>query len=81
MVSCKASENLLKSSLYKWIFIFKKIEWFYTKSIPATEKDIPFFVRPFARKKIEIYAQENSISLITLEIYEQVKQQFNKKFG
>ncbi|WP_414545009.1 PCP reductase family protein [Nostoc sp. CCY0012] len=40
-------------------------------------KEIPFFVRPFARKKIEAYAQDNSISLITLEIYEQVKQQFN----
>ena len=40
-------------------------------------KEIPFFVRPFARKKIETYAGENSISLITLEIYEQVKQKFN----
>ncbi|MDB9538169.1 PCP reductase family protein [Anabaenopsis tanganyikae CS-531] len=40
-------------------------------------KEIPFFVRPFARKKIETYAEENSISLITLEIYEQVKQKFN----
>jgi hypothetical protein len=39
-------------------------------------KEIPFFVRPFARKKIENYAEENSISLITLEIYEQVKQKF-----
>ena len=41
-------------------------------------KEIPFFVRPFARKKIETYAEENSISLITLEIYEQVKQKFTK---
>ncbi|WP_071190219.1 PCP reductase family protein [Trichormus sp. NMC-1] len=54
------------------------IKW--TAEAEAKLKDIPFFVRPFARKKIENYAQENSISLITLEIYEQVKQQFNKKF-
>jgi len=53
------------------------IKW--TSEAEAKLKDIPFFVRPFARKKIEIYAQENSISLITLEIYEQVKQLFNNK--
>jgi hypothetical protein len=40
-------------------------------------KEIPFFVRPFARKKIETYAGENSIFVITLEVYELVKQQFN----
>ena len=57
----------------------EQIKW--TAEAETKLKDIPFFVRPFARKKIEIYAQENSISLITLEIYEQVKQQFNKKFG
>ncbi|MEA5576338.1 PCP reductase family protein [Anabaena sp. UHCC 0451] len=56
----------------------EQIQW--TAEAEAKLKDIPFFVRPFARKKIETYAQENSISLITLEIYEQVKQQFNKKF-
>ena len=57
----------------------EQIKW--TAEAETKLKDIPFFVRPFARKKIEIYAQENSISLITLEIYEQFKQQFNKKFG
>ncbi|MBO1058622.1 MAG: protochlorophyllide oxidoreductase [Dolichospermum sp. JUN01] len=57
----------------------EQIKW--TAEAETKLKDIPFFVRPFARKKIETYAQENSISLITLEIYEQVKQQFNKKFG
>ncbi|OBQ36860.1 MAG: protochlorophyllide oxidoreductase [Anabaena sp. MDT14b] len=57
----------------------EQIKW--TAEAEVKLKDIPFFVRPFARKKIETYAQENSISLITLEIYEQVKQQFNKKFG
>lgn len=40
-------------------------------------KEIPFFVRPFARKKIETYAGKNSIFLITLEVYELVKKQFN----
>ncbi|MBO1049995.1 MAG: protochlorophyllide oxidoreductase [Dolichospermum sp. UKL201] len=57
----------------------EQIKW--TAEAETKLKEIPFFVRPFARKKIETYAQENSISLITLEIYEQVKQQFNKKFG
>ncbi|MCG6135048.1 MAG: PCP reductase family protein [Nostoc sp. LLA-1] len=51
------------------------IKW--TAEAETKLKEIPFFVRPFARKKIEAYAQDNSISLITLEIYEQVKQQFN----
>ncbi len=51
------------------------IKW--TAEAETQLKEIPFFVRPFARKKIEIYAQENSISLITLEIYELVKKQFN----
>ncbi|AFZ24980.1 Proto-chlorophyllide reductase 57 kD subunit [Cylindrospermum stagnale PCC 7417] len=55
------------------------IKW--TGEAEAKLKDIPFFVRPFARKKIETYAQENSISLITLEIYDQAKQLFNKKFN
>ncbi|WP_414563912.1 MULTISPECIES: PCP reductase family protein [unclassified Anabaena] len=53
----------------------ESIEW--TAEAEAKLKEIPFFVRPFARKKIEPYAEENSISLIILEIYEQVKQQFN----
>ncbi|WP_225880400.1 PCP reductase family protein [Anabaenopsis elenkinii] len=51
------------------------IKW--TAEAETQLKEIPFFVRPFARKKIETYAQENSISLITLEIYELVKKQFN----
>ncbi|AFZ57084.1 PCP reductase family protein [Anabaena cylindrica FACHB-243] len=54
------------------------IKW--TAEAEAKLKDIPFFVRPFARKKIETYAQDNSITLITIEIYEQVKKQFNKKY-
>lgn len=53
----------------------ESIKW--TAEAEVKLKEIPFFVRPFARKKIETYAEENSISLITLEIYEQVKQQFN----
>jgi hypothetical protein len=56
----------------------EKIQW--TPEAEAKLKDIPFFVRPFARKKIETYAQEQSISTITIEIYEQVKKQFNKKY-
>ncbi|MFM7406209.1 MAG: PCP reductase family protein [Cuspidothrix sp.] len=55
----------------------EQIKW--TAEAEAKLKDIPFFVRPFARKKIESYAGENNIVLITLEVYEQAKQLFNKK--
>lgn len=54
----------------------EQIKW--TAEAEVNLKDIPFFVRPFARKKIENYAQENSISLITFEVYEQAKKLFNK---
>ncbi|MBD2665275.1 protochlorophillide reductase 57 kD subunit [Richelia sinica FACHB-800] len=55
------------------------IQW--TAQAEAKLKEIPFFVRPFARKKIEAYAQENGLSPITIEIYEQAKQKFNKNFN
>ena len=51
-----------------------------TAEAEAKLKDIPFFVRPFAFKKIEKYAQENNFNPITLEVYEQAKKQFNKKY-
>lgn len=54
-----------------------QITW--TPEAEAKLKDIPFFVRPFARKKIETYAQENNFLPITVEIYEQAKKQFNQK--
>jgi len=40
-------------------------------------KEIPFFVRPAARKKIEKFARERGISQITESVYQQAKQQFN----
>ncbi len=52
----------------------------WTAEAEAKLKEIPVFVRPFARKKIETYAQDHSLSLITIEIYEQVKQKLNKKY-
>ena len=52
----------------------EQIKW--TAEAEVKLKDIPFFVRPFDRKKIENYAQENSISLITFEVYEQAKKLF-----
>ncbi len=56
----------------------EKITW--TPEAKIKLKDIPFFVRPFALKKIEKYAQENSFSEINIEVYEQAKKQFNKKY-
>ena len=53
----------------------------WTPEAEAKLTDIPFFVRPFARKKIEKYAQDNNLSPITIEIYDQAKKMFNKKFN
>jgi hypothetical protein len=50
------------------------IQW--TTDAEARLKEIPFFVRPAARKKIEKFAQEASINQITVEVYEQAKQKF-----
>lgn len=57
----------------------ESVQW--TPEAEAKLKDIPFFVRPFARKKIENYAQEHNFSQITIELYEEAKQQFNKKYN
>ncbi len=48
----------------------------WTSDAEARLKEIPFFVRPAARKKIEKFAQEAGISQITVEVYEQAKKQF-----
>ena len=50
------------------------IEW--TPEAEARLKEIPFFVRPAARKKIEKLAQELGAAQITIDVYEQAKQQF-----
>ncbi|CBN53804.1 MULTISPECIES: PCP reductase family protein [Kamptonema] len=53
------------------------LEW--TAEAEARLKEIPFFVRPAARKKIEKFAQELGITQINVEVYEQAKQKFNSK--
>jgi hypothetical protein len=55
-------------------FMSNSIEW--TSEAEARLKEIPFFVRPAARKKIEKFAQESGVTQITVEIYEQAKQRF-----
>ncbi|ABC99900.1 hypothetical protein ACVW0Q_000379 [Thermostichus sp. MS-CIW-21] len=50
------------------------IEW--TPEAEARLKEIPFFVRPAARKKIEQFAREAGIQKITVAVYEQAKQKF-----
>lgn len=57
-----------------WYFI---MEW--TPEAEAKLKEIPFFVRPGARKKIEKLAQEMDATIITEEIYQQAKAKFNSK--
>ena len=53
------------------------IQW--TTEAEALLKEIPFFVRPAARKKIEKFANEKGASEITPEVYQQAKQQFGQK--
>ncbi len=50
------------------------ISW--TADAEAKLKEIPFFVRPAARKKIEKFAQEQGITEISIEVYDRAKQQF-----
>ena len=49
-------------------------EW--TPEAEGRLKEIPFFVRPAARKKIEKFAQEQGHNQITESVYEPAKKQF-----
>ncbi len=51
----------------------------WTAEAEAMLKEIPFFVRPAARKKIERFAREKGLSEITETVYQQAKQQFGQK--
>ena len=51
----------------------------WTAEAEALLKEIPFFVRPAARKKIEKFARENGSAEITPEVYQLAKQQFGQK--
>ena len=53
----------------------QSVEW--TTEAEMRLKEIPFFVRPAARKKIEKFAEELGASQITVEVYEQAKKKFN----
>ena len=53
------------------------VQW--TASAEALLKEIPFFVRPAARKKIEKYARDRQMEEITDAVYEQAKAQFGRK--
>lgn len=50
------------------------MEW--TPEAEAKLKEIPFFVRSAARRKIEQFAQEAGQAMITVEVYEQAKAKF-----
>jgi len=51
----------------------------WTTAAEALLKEIPFFVRPAARKKIEKFAKEREITEITESVYREAKQQFGRK--
>lgn len=44
-----------------------------TEALEALKKDVPFFVRPAVRKRIETMAAEASHSEISLAFYQQAK--------
>ncbi|MEL6554357.1 MAG: PCP reductase family protein [Cyanobacteria bacterium J06621_11] len=53
------------------------VQW--TTEAEALLKEIPFFVRPAARKKIEKFARERELTEITPTVYQEAKQQFGQK--
>ncbi|PZO50594.1 MAG: protochlorophyllide oxidoreductase [Phormidesmis priestleyi] len=55
----------------------ESVQW--VAEAEALLKEIPFFVRPAARKKIEKYAREQGFSEITEAVYRQAKAQFGRK--
>jgi Proto-chlorophyllide reductase 57 kD subunit len=52
------------------------ISW--TAEAEAKIKEIPFFVRPAARKKIENFAQEQGSIEVNLQVYELAKTAFKR---
>jgi hypothetical protein len=52
------------------------ISW--TPEAEAKIKEIPFFVRPAARKKIENFAQKQGLIEVNLQVYELAKAAFNQ---
>lgn len=53
------------------------VQW--TTAAETLLKEIPFFVKPAARKKIEKYAREHGLTEITETVYRQAKEQFGRK--
>jgi len=51
----------------------------WTAEAEALLKEIPFFVRPAARKKIEKFARERDLLEITESVYQEAKKQFGQK--
>jgi len=49
----------------------------WTEAAKKRLKEIPFFVRPAARKKIENFAREHDEPEITEAVYERAKAKFN----
>ncbi len=52
------------------------MEW--SDGAKARLKEIPFFVRPAARRKIERFAEAEEIAEITEAVYERMKARFGR---
>lgn len=48
----------------------------WTPEAEACLKEVPFFVRPAVRRKLEKYAELKGVTEITAELYAEAKSQF-----
>jgi hypothetical protein len=48
----------------------------WTPEAESKLKEVPFFVRPAVRRRIEVLAQEAGLSTVDLPFYEQAKAKF-----
>ena len=51
----------------------------WTADAEAKLKEVPFFVRPVVRRKIESLAAESGLEQVDAAFYEQAKAQFGQK--
>ena len=55
----------------------RRMDW--TSDAEKALKEVPFFVRPAVRKRVESMAQEAGLSSIDEAFYAQAKAQFNQR--
>ena len=66
-------------SIVKWFEPREALAMNWSAEAEAKLKEIPFFVRPAVRKRIEAMASESGLSGIDLAFYEDAKARFGQK--